>query len=587
MDTLHDNEFAISRLTGEFANPATETRFRIETREEWLGQLQVSLVVGAAFYLMFAITDLLYLGYGDVFLILLSARAIAAAAILTPLVLARSGFSFPVVDRSLLVGAIIIGLIYGFIIVVRDEGTVFHALTLMMIVIVVYLFVPNRYFFTVASGIGISIAYFVLSVVWLPLTSRNLTSIVLLLLLCNVLGVIMGQRIRRMRRGEYTQNRVLRREMEERIKMEIAAQHGEENFRRLFDATPFPLMLFQTSDGKLVRANRAADDLLGSLSSAHFALKDLPAGDKSDALLSAMNNKGQLAGLEAKIDLPGARIRDALLSGNTVVYDGIPCYLIGATDISERKKSEEELRQAKTEAEFASTAKSQFLAHMSHELRTPLNSVIGFSDILTNEIFGSLGDARYKDYSRDINESGRHLLSLINDILDISRIEAGASDLSESNIDIGKAIDDCGRLIRERAQSCGIIYKEHVDEATPKLLADERRVKQILLNILGNAIKFTPRGGEIAVTGGLLPDGRITIEIRDSGIGIDEKDMTRIIQPFAQIGNVMTKSHDGTGLGLWLTKNLVDLHGGELNIGSARNKGTTVTVTFPAERTVK
>ena len=239
----------------------------------------------------------------------------------------------------------------------------------------------------------------------------------------------------------------------------------------------------------------------------------------------------------------------------------------------------ENYEQEKIRAEEASQSKSEFLANMSHELRTPLNAINGFSDIMKKEMFGPLGDARYKEYVNDILFSGQHLLSLINDILDMSKIEAGKMTLNTEHLDMSEMISQVMRIVRGRAEEnrLKLIY-ETVE--TPEIEADPRAVKQILLNLITNAIKFTPEEGVVSIAVEPKQTGLI-IHVADTGIGISQADIDRLAKPFEQIDSQHSRQHEGTGLGLALSKSLVELHGGNFNISSVLGEGTTVTFTLP------
>ncbi|HLI10851.1 MAG TPA: ATP-binding protein [Alphaproteobacteria bacterium] len=250
----------------------------------------------------------------------------------------------------------------------------------------------------------------------------------------------------------------------------------------------------------------------------------------------------------------------------------------------ERKRTLQQLYDAKERAEFANRAKSQFLANMSHELRTPLNAIIGFSEIIKDDALGSAGNQTYKEYAQHIHESGTHLLAIINDILDLSRIEAGKLDLNESIIDVPAAIDSCLGIVRDRAEKAKVTITREAPETLPPLWADERMLKQILLNILSNAVKFTPAGGQITVTAALDDEGALLLTVVDTGIGIAEPDLVRAMTPFVQVENTLNRRFPGTGLGLPLTKSLVELHGGAFSLKSELGVGTTVCVRFSAER---
>ena len=252
---------------------------------------------------------------------------------------------------------------------------------------------------------------------------------------------------------------------------------------------------------------------------------------------------------------------------------------------AEKLRLETELarnRAAKETAENSSRLKSEFLANMSHELRTPLNAIIGFSDMIGKEVFGP-GLPRYREYAHDIGGAGRHLLSLINDILDISKAEAGKLDLRFEPADLEELIQECARLMRERATQQDLRLSISI-APLPALSIDRLRIKQVLLNLLSNAIKFTPEGGAVSVKAVRGGAGRVTICVRDTGIGIDKESIPQVFEPFRQIDSTLSRKYEGTGLGLSLVKTLVELHGGDVRIESAPGKGTAVFVTLPTAR---
>ncbi len=266
---------------------------------------------------------------------------------------------------------------------------------------------------------------------------------------------------------------------------------------------------------------------------------------------------------------------------------GIVGSLSSGEDITQRKASELALRQAKLQAETANRSKTEFLAIMSHELRTPLNSIIGFSDILASEMFGPLGSPEYVQYSRDINESGKHLLDIINDILDVARIESGALSLREAAMDVARLVQSTRRMVSERAAQADVDLRADIDlpDPPPALVGDERRLKQVLINLLSNAVKFTPRHGSIVLSVRLGDDDGFVFEVTDTGIGIAAENLERVLIPFGQADGSATREYDGVGLGLPLSRNLVDLHGGELRISSMPGEGTRVVVRMPPDRT--
>ncbi|RMF07554.1 MAG: hybrid sensor histidine kinase/response regulator [Alphaproteobacteria bacterium] len=263
-------------------------------------------------------------------------------------------------------------------------------------------------------------------------------------------------------------------------------------------------------------------------------------------------------------------------------------FAVAFSDRFRRLTRESELRhiQAKEAAEAASRAKSKFLATMSHELRTPLNAVIGFSEILAGESLGPLGNDKYREYATDIKESGSHLLCLVNDLLEISRIEAGHLELDEQVFEPLELVRRCVKLVETQAAEAGVRLTVCPSDALPALKGDESRTQQAIINLLSNAIKFTPEGGEVSLAVTAADDGKVRIAVSDTGIGIAEEDLGRILEPFAQIEPHLTRAYGGLGLGLAIAKSIIDLHGGWMDVVSAVGKGTTFTLTFPKERVI-
>jgi PAS domain S-box-containing protein len=258
-----------------------------------------------------------------------------------------------------------------------------------------------------------------------------------------------------------------------------------------------------------------------------------------------------------------------------------------ASDITELRKRELGLRTAKDMAEMASRAKTEFLANMSHELRTPLNAIIGFSEIMQMELLGPVGTRQYHEYVGDIHDSARHLLEVINDILDVSKIEAGKANLIEQEVDVLRIFESVLRLIRERATRAEVELVSAVASDVPLLRADDRKLKQVLINLLSNAVKFTPTGGRIELSARLDQNGDLLMAVADTGIGIGPGDLERVMEPFGQVDSRLNRKYDGTGLGLPLTQGLVSLHGGSIDLKSELGAGTTVTVRLPAERLIR
>jgi two-component system cell cycle sensor histidine kinase PleC len=252
--------------------------------------------------------------------------------------------------------------------------------------------------------------------------------------------------------------------------------------------------------------------------------------------------------------------------------------------IGELEQAKAKSDEARRHAEAANIAKSRFLAQMSHELRTPLNAILGFSEVMTNELFGAHAVPAYKDYANDIHNSGVHLLGLINEILDLSRIEAGRYELNEEAVALVQVAEECHHLLKLRAATRGIVIHDLFEPDMPRLWADERAARQICLNLLSNAIKFTPQGGEIWLKVGWTAAGGQYLSVRDTGPGIPENELPVVLDTFGQGSNAIKSAEQGAGLGLPIVKSLIELHGGTFSLKSKLREGTEVIVTFPPER---
>jgi PAS domain S-box-containing protein len=266
------------------------------------------------------------------------------------------------------------------------------------------------------------------------------------------------------------------------------------------------------------------------------------------------------------------------------IGDGGTKFCAVLRDITQWKRAEEDLLNAKRTAERASSAKSDFLAKISHEIRTPLNAIIGFSEVMMQEQFGPIGNERYREYMKDIHSSGEHLVSLINDLLDLSKIEAGKLDLVFASVNLNQLVQQCVALMQPQANQQRIIIRSSLSATLPPVVADARSVRQIVLNLLSNSIKFTGAGGQVIVSTALTDRAEAVLRVRDTGIGMTDKEIETAMEPFRQLATSTRWGSGGTGLGLPLTKALAEANRASFSIKSATNAGTLVEITFPGTR---
>lgn len=308
------------------------------------------------------------------------------------------------------------------------------------------------------------------------------------------------------------------------------------------------------------------------------AVLDYLSGLANNGVASVLNDGREVIGREAS----GGFLPLFMTIGRLKSSHG---YCAVIRDITQWKRTEEELRNAKRAAETANAHKTDFLARVSHEIRTPLNAIIGFADMMATERFGPIGHPRYVEYANDIGRSGRHVLDIVNDLLDISKIEAGQMDVDFVAVPLNETVAEAVSLVQPQANNQRVIIRTALAQSVPQIVADLRSIKQIVLNILSNAIRFTPSGGQIVVSTAYEANGSVSLRIRDTGIGMTRAELEQAMKPFRQVASSGKRVRgDGTGLGLPLTKAMVDANRANFSITSTPNEGTLVEITFPSQR---
>ena len=393
--------------------------------------------------------------------------------------------------------------------------------------------------------------------------------------------------IDRLRRSE----RDLQTELAERRRAEDALRRSEQRFALILENSPCAIFL-KDNEGYFQLANRRFSEWYGVSPTdiAGRSTYDIYPKAFADAYVAQDREVlacGKTVEREHEVVFSDASVHSVLVTKFPVFDDAGASVGIGTihVDVTERNGVAQELNAAKEQAELANKAKSEFLANMSHELRTPLNAIIGFSQIIKDQTFGPVGNSRYCEYAGDIHDSGEHLLDLINDILDLSKIESGAIEIHEEDVDVAAVVQSVMTLLKKRAESGRLDVKIDMPVETPPLYADARSVKQMLVNLLSNAIKFTQPHGCVTLNVWSNMHGYV-LQVADTGIGIALSDIPKALSKFGQVDGELARQYDGTGLGLPLTKTLVELHGGSFDLQSELGVGTTATIRFPAERIV-
>jgi PAS domain S-box-containing protein len=376
------------------------------------------------------------------------------------------------------------------------------------------------------------------------------------------------------------------------VESQRAFREAEARYRSIID-NALEGVYISSLDGRMIVANRALAEINGYASPEELILsvKDIAnewyvRPERRQEFVDAMARDGEVRNFESEVYRHRTRERIWVQENARLVSDegGKALYYEGTVqEITQRKNFERQLMVARRAAEASNRAKSEFLANMSHELRTPLNAIMGFAQILRDRWSGP-EHGKIVEYAGDILLSAQHLYGLISEILDYSKIDSGTVQLVEGPIDVTALCNHCAHMISERAQRAGLKLKLDLTENLPALQADERRITQVLLNLATNAVKFTPAGGTVTVGADVEPDGNLVMSVADTGIGISEKDLERVFEPFVQVNRSAHPQQEGAGLGLSICKNLIELHQGRIEVSSKPQRGTTVRIILPAAR---
>ncbi|MGK2740225.1 sensor histidine kinase [Tepidicaulis sp. LMO-SS28] len=583
---------AIYRWDGELADRQEEAAYLTATWNIVLSRARIAVAASAMFLAATAI-DFLHQGPSLVYFQLLIARIAVCAACLAPVALCRTGRTASAFFAGMAVCEALIFSVAMAANWANGEDFAVTSISAFAIVAVFYFGVPGRLVLTAPIAIACSAAQLGMSYLVFapPLTTMGM--LVLCWIALHLVGIQTMRIATQLRRSEHRTIRQyrsltgrLRREMNDRRQAEGKARSSEENFSLVFRAAPIPLALVRPKSNRILQANKAALDLF-EIPEEEVNEVDLEGFFGADDGGGSLARIGRLLSTQGNTELKlntykGAEFW-AQLSGVAIRYRGEPAVLLGFHDVTERRREAETLKQARDEATAANKSKSEFLANMSHELRTPLNAIIGFSEAIEREMYGPVGNIQYREYAADIYESGVHLLTVINDILDLSKIESGRFDLSEHEVDIGAVFKSAAVIVRPRAAEAAVQLLIEAPDEDYYLFADERALKQVLINLLTNAVKFSPENSAVRLSAKRCPEG-VRICVADEGVGMAPEDIPRALEPFTQIDGSLARNHEGTGLGLPLAKRLVELHGGELKIESEPGKGTAVTIFLPAGR---
>lgn len=579
--------------TGEFADPDLEEAYGRSNRPEILSRMRTT-IWGTGAFVCWSIFDYLTLGPDRAFFVMLAARLVAFGIVIQGTRDFAQGGSRETLFYRVTLAQVIVCIISPISLWLGHIDYAASILSTLIILFIFYLAVPNRLAPNFALSVFLSMSFLAMSPTFPALSLKTGSEVGMLLAVINGVGIQIVRTANRLRRDTYLtllrQKELyeqLRREVDVRREAEQAVRSTEESFQSIFYSAPMAIALIDITSFRLLQANPAALELFGleDASNSEIDIRsffvDAEQARGLNNIISSQNLPRQAPSEVCLIGKHGKTIW-ANISVARVSFGGRPSLLVGLQDVTQRHHEADALREARDEATAASRSKSEFLANMSHELRTPLNAIIGFSETIEREMFGPVGNARYREYAEDIHTSGVHLLNLINDILDLSKIEAGHFTLHTEETELVSIVDAAIRIVRHRATQSKIEVGSEFSDGTLTVVVDERAMKQVLINLLSNAIKFSPDRSRVTFRA-QCSDAGIRLSVIDQGIGIAEEDIPRALAPFTQIDGSLSRAHEGTGLGLPLAKHLVELHGGNLTIESVVGQGTAVHVDLGAE----
>lgn len=580
--------------SGEFADAQVEAQFREETWSETVERTR-SIQIAIWVFAGWGVVDYLLFGPSWTFAGIFVARILSILVGRLPLQFFRAARQHVSFFATLTFVQLYI---FGVFLLVVNAGGMLpseHALSALIIIFAFYFGIPNRLVLNAGASLISTVCFIAVLAQYDDISARSLTIASLLLLVGNFCGAQAVRVTNKLRRSEFL-TLAHQRQLNERLTQEVAVrqeaqravQATEENFQSIFVAAPLPLALIDPATHRVVQANRAALELYGINEDevSNFDAREVFADEDMRNYLGETPAGGNRPrNVEARLRKRNGEVIWAHISAALVRFHGRPALLVALQDVTARRSEAEALRNARDQATDASRSKSEFLANMSHELRTPLNAIIGFSEALERELFGPVGNPRYREYAEDIHDSGVHLLNLINDILDLSKIEAGHFNLHEDAVGLDAVVASACRIVRHRAQQAAITIEIDLPVPLVNLVADERALKQVLINLISNAVKFSNDRGTVRIEAVVRAEG-LRIAVTDQGIGIAEEDIPKALAPFTQVDGTLSRTHEGTGLGLPLAKHLTELHGGELTIASTPGEGTAVYIDLPASRLV-